>query len=102
MAEISDLLGSAHVRSNLWRYEPDARGKRHRHAAQEETFVVLSGTLTIYIGEPAERVDVPVGGAVTVPGGVELQIANDADENLLVYAYGYPPDRGAQVLDPVA
>ena len=38
--------------------------------SQEETFVVLSGSLTIYIGEPAERVDVPTGGAVTVPAGV--------------------------------
>jgi mannose-6-phosphate isomerase-like protein (cupin superfamily) len=101
VAELSDLLGSTQVRANLWRYEPGARGKRHVHAAQEETFVVLSGALTIYIGEPAERVEVPTGGAVTVPGGVPLQSANDGDVDLLVYAYGYPPDNGAQVLDPV-
>ena len=102
VAELSDLLGSTQVRSNLWRYEPGARGKRHVHAIQEETFVVLAGSLTIYIGEPAERVDVPTGGAVTVPGAVPLQIANHADDDLLVYAYGYPPDHGAEVLDPVA
>jgi mannose-6-phosphate isomerase-like protein (cupin superfamily) len=102
VAELSDRLGSTQVRSNLWRYEPGARGKRHVHAIQEETFVVLDGALTIYIGEPAERVDVPVGGAVTVPAAVALQIANHADEDLLVYAYGYPPDHGAEVLDPVA
>jgi quercetin dioxygenase-like cupin family protein len=101
VAELTDVLGATQVRSNLWRYEPGASGKRHRHAVQEETFVVLSGALTIYIGEPAERVDVPVGGAVTVPGGVALQIANHADEDLLVYAYGYPPDHGAVVMDPV-
>lgn len=101
VAELTDVLGATQVRSNLWRYEPGARGKRHRHAVQEETFVVLSGSLTIYIGEPAERVDVPVGGAVTVPGGVALQIANHADEDLLIYAHGYPPDHGAVVMDPV-
>ena len=101
VAELSERLGSTQVRSNLWRYEPGARGKRHRHAVQEETFVVMNGALTIYVGEPAERVDIPVGGAVTVPGGVELQIANHADDELVVYAYGYPPDHGAEVLDPV-
>lgn len=101
VAELTDVLGASQVRSNLWRYEPGARGKRHRHAVQEETFVVLSGALTIYIGEPAERVEVPVGGAVTVPGGVALQIANHGGEDLLVYAHGYPPDHGAVVMDPV-
>jgi mannose-6-phosphate isomerase-like protein (cupin superfamily) len=101
VAELSDLLGSTQVRANLWRYEPGARGKRHVHAVQEETFVVLSGALTIYIGEPAERVEVPTGGAVTVPGGVPLQSANQGDIDLLVYAYGYPPDHGAEVIEPV-
>lgn len=102
VAELSDILGATQVRSNLWRYEPGARGKRHRHAIQEETFVVLSGTLTIYIGDPAERVEVSTGGAVTVPAGVALQNANHGADDLLVYAYGYPPDHGADVLEPVA
>jgi len=99
VAELSDRLGSTQVRSNLWRYEPGARGKRHVHAIQEETFVVLDGSLTIYIGEPPERVAVPVGGAVTVAAGVPLQSANHGDVDLLVYAHGYPPDHGAEVLD---
>lgn len=101
VAELSDRLGATQVRANLWRYEPGAKGKRHRHAIQEETFVVLSGALTIYIGEPAERVDVPAGGAVTVPGGIALQSVNHGDVDLLVYAYGFPADHGAEVLDPV-
>lgn len=101
VAELSDRLGSAQIRSNLWRYEPGARGKRHVHAIQEETFVVIGGTLTMYVGDPAERVDVPAGGAITVPGGVALQSVNHGDTDLLVYAYGYPPDEGATVIDPV-
>ena len=43
VAELSDRLGFAHVRGNVWRYEPGAKGKRHRHPIQEETFVVISG-----------------------------------------------------------
>jgi mannose-6-phosphate isomerase-like protein (cupin superfamily) len=70
---------------------------------QEETFVVLAGTLSMYLGDTAERVDVPVGGLIHVPPGTPLQTVNHADEDLLVYAYGYPPeDEHAELLDPVS
>jgi uncharacterized cupin superfamily protein len=39
VAEISDVAGFRHVRGNIWRYEPGAAGRRHRHKTQEETFV---------------------------------------------------------------
>jgi len=101
VAEFSDALGSTQVRANVWRYEPGAAGRRHRHPIQEETFVVLSGTLSLYLGEPPERVDVPAGGAVNVPAGTPLQSANHGDADLVVYAYGHPPeDTTAELLDP--
>ena len=100
-AEVTNALDSDHVPANMWRYEPGARGKRHVHAEQEETFVVLGGTLTMYLGEPPERVDVGPGGVVEVARGTELQSANHGTEDLIVYAYGYPPDEGAEVLDSV-
>ena len=92
-AELSERLGLEHVRANLWRYEPGAKGRRHRHPVQEETFVVLAGTLTMYLGEPPERVEVPTGGIVRVGPGTPLQTANHGDEDLLVYAHGWPPER---------
>ena len=99
VAEISDQAGFAHVRGNVWRYEPGAVGRRHVHATQEETFVVLAGTLTMYLGEPPARVDVETGGVVRVDPGTALQTANHGDVDLVVYAYGYPPDEGAELLD---
>ena len=99
VAELSEALETGHVRANMWRYEPGAMGRRHVHAEQEETFVVLSGTLTMYLGDPPERIDVPAGGVVHVAGGTPLQTANHGPENLVVYASGYPPDDGATVLD---
>jgi quercetin dioxygenase-like cupin family protein len=99
VAELSEAAGFAHVRSNVWRYEPGAKGRRHRHESQEETFVVLAGTLTMYLGEPPERVDVPAGGLVHVEPGTPLQTANHGDADLVVYAHGYPPDEGAELLD---
>jgi quercetin dioxygenase-like cupin family protein len=103
VAELSDVAGFAHTRANLWRYEPGARGRRHRHVSQEETFVVLAGTLTMYLGEPPERCDVQAGGLIHVDPGTPLQTANHGDEDLMVYAYGYPPEHeNAELLDPVA
>jgi mannose-6-phosphate isomerase-like protein (cupin superfamily) len=99
VAELSDRLGTEHSRGNVWRYEPGAQGRRHRHEAQEETFVVVEGTLSMYLGEPPERVDVPAGGVVRLEAGTPLQSANHGDEELVVYAYGAPPDWGAEVLE---
>ena len=102
VAELSDVLGFTHVRGNVWRYEPGAKGRRHRHPLQEETFVVVAGALTMYLGEPPERIDLPVAGVVNVPAGTPLQIANHGDADLLIYAYGYPPEQDhAEILQPV-
>jgi quercetin dioxygenase-like cupin family protein len=101
VAELSESAGFTQVRGNVWRYEPGAKGRRHRHPVQEETFVVLSGALTMYLGEPPERVDVPIGGLINVPPGTPLQTVNHGDDDLLVYAYGHPPeDEHAELLDP--
>jgi len=99
VAELSEALESEHLRANIWRYEPGAAGRRHVHAEQEEMFVVLSGTLTMYLGEPAERVEVPAGGVVRVAGGTPLQTANHGADDLVVFASGYPGDEGATLLE---
>ncbi len=97
------MAGFAHTRANVWRYEPGARGRRHRHPYQEETFLVLEGTLTMYLGEPPERVDVHRGGLIHVEAETPLQAVNNGTEDLLVYAYGYPPeDEHAEILDSVS
>jgi quercetin dioxygenase-like cupin family protein len=100
VAELSDLAEFAHTRANIWRYEPGAKGRRHRHPLQEETFVVLSGTMSMYLGEPPERHDVPAGGVVHIDPGTPLQTVNHGEEDLVVYAYGTPPEsEHAEILD---
>jgi quercetin dioxygenase-like cupin family protein len=101
VAELSERLNLGHTRANLWRYEPGAKGRRHRERGHEETFVVLAGTLSIYLGDPPERVDVPAGGVVHVESGTPLQSANHGDADLLVYACGAPVEHErAELLDP--
>ena len=72
VAELSETLGVVHGRANVWRYEPGARGRRHVHDDQEETFVVLAGELTLYVGEPPERLESPIGGVIHVAGEGQL------------------------------
>jgi quercetin dioxygenase-like cupin family protein len=100
VAELSELAEFAHTRANLWRYEPGAKGRRHKHPFQEETFVVVSGTLTMYLGDPPARHDVPPGGLIHVEPRTPLQTVNHGDEDLLVYVYGTPPEsEHAELLD---
>jgi mannose-6-phosphate isomerase-like protein (cupin superfamily) len=100
VAELSERAGFAHTRANIWRYEPGAKGRRHRHPHQEETFVVLEGTLTMYLGDPPERVEVERGGLIHVHPRTALQTVNHGGEDLLLYVYGYPPeDEHAEILE---
>jgi mannose-6-phosphate isomerase-like protein (cupin superfamily) len=92
IARLSDALTQS--RANIWRYPPGARGKRHLDNAQEEVFVVLEGTLTIDLGEPPERQEVPRGGVLVVETGTILQLRNAGDEELVLFIYGAPPVTG--------
>jgi quercetin dioxygenase-like cupin family protein len=101
-AGLSDVAGYQNSRANLWRYEPDAKGRRHKHPLQEETFVVVSGTLTMYLGDPPERQEVGQGGLIHVEAGTPLQIKNEGGEELLLYIHGWPPEsEHAEILDSV-
>jgi mannose-6-phosphate isomerase-like protein (cupin superfamily) len=99
-AGLTELAGFRHTRANFWRYEPGAKGRRHREPEQDETFVVLRGTLTMYIGDPPERVTVGEGGLINVDAGTPLQTVNESDEELLLYVYGAPVGPGrAEILE---
>jgi quercetin dioxygenase-like cupin family protein len=100
MAGVTDRAGLQHTRANLWRYERGAKGRRHKDNLQEETFVVIRGTLTMYLGDPPERHQAPQGGVIHVESGTPLQIVNEGDEELVLFIYGAPPEHGhAEFLD---
>ena len=80
-------------RARLWRYPPHTRGRRHADHAQEEVFVVLTGTLTMLLGDPPERVDVGPHSVVAVEPMTPLQIRNESDEELILFIYGAPPEQ---------
>jgi mannose-6-phosphate isomerase-like protein (cupin superfamily) len=65
---------------------PGQRGRIHRHAAQEEVYLVLDGTLTLWIeGEPHE---LDAGSVARVAPEVRRQIANPHPKPVLLIALG--------------
>jgi mannose-6-phosphate isomerase-like protein (cupin superfamily) len=102
----TDITTSAQLvesRARIWRIPPHARGRRHIEASQEEVFVVLSGTLTLLVGEPPERFDLEPESVASVKPGSPLQLRNEGDEELVIFAYGAPPIVGqAELLDDIA
>lgn len=99
----ADVTTSAQLkqsRARLWRYPPHTRGRRHADHAQEEVFVVLAGTMTMLLGDPPERFDVPAESVVAVEPMTPLQVRNEGDDDLVLFIYGAPPEQaGADFLD---
>jgi mannose-6-phosphate isomerase-like protein (cupin superfamily) len=91
---LSEVMTKA--RANLYRYPPGAVGRRHIDPIQEETFVVLDGTLTIHMGEDGavEKHELERGSVLVVQPGTPLQLSNRHDEELRLFIVGAPPERG--------
>ena len=101
-ADVTSAAGLQHSRGRVWRYPAGTRGRRHADKVQEEVFVVVSGTLTMLLGDEPERVDLGPGSVVAVDPMTPLQMRNETDEELVCFVYGSPPVReGADFLDDV-
>jgi len=102
VADLTPALELKESRARLWRYPPHTTGRRHADKAQEEVFVVVSGTLTMLLGEDPQRVDVGQGGVVAVEPGTPLQVRNETNDELMLYVYGAPPEQaGADFFDDI-
>jgi len=79
-------LGVSTFGINQIRLGPGQRGRIHRHRSQEEVYLVLSGTLTLWIeGEPHE---LGAGEIARVAPEVRRQIANPHREEVVMIALG--------------
>jgi mannose-6-phosphate isomerase-like protein (cupin superfamily) len=101
-ADVTTVAKLKQSRGRVWRYPPHTRGRRHADKAQEEVFVVISGTLTMLLGDPPERVDVGQGSVIAVEPMTPLQVRNESNEELVVFIYGAPPEQeGADFFEDV-
>ena len=63
---------------------------------------MVEGTLTMLLGEPPERFELPASSLVVVEPRTPLQLRNESDSDVLVFAYGAPQqshDYSAEVLE---
>jgi uncharacterized cupin superfamily protein len=79
-------LGVGSFGLNLLRLEPGQGGRIHRHALQEEVYVVLEGELTLVV-EGEERA-VGRHSAVRVQAETRRQLVNKGNEPLRILAIG--------------
>jgi mannose-6-phosphate isomerase-like protein (cupin superfamily) len=89
---LSDAM--AQMRANVWRVPPGSKGRRHAERVQEEVFVVLDGTATLALGDPAERFELPSGSVAVVEPGTALQVLNESDGEATILIVGAPPVSG--------
>jgi len=92
--DVTGLTGLSESRARMWRLPPGSRGRRHAELAQEELFFVVSGTLTMLLGDPPDRVEVSPGEIVVVKPGTGIQLHNTREADVVVFAYGAPPVAG--------
>ncbi len=92
---LSKALGAENVALNYFELEPgDSFGfGYHRHADQEEVFLVQSGTVTFETEDG--DVDVAAGEAIRFPPGEWQLGTNRGDERAVAFALGAPADAGA-------
>jgi quercetin dioxygenase-like cupin family protein len=86
--------GMTQMRANVWRLPPGARGRRHSERVQEEVFVVLDGTATLALGDPADLVELPNGSVAVVEPGTAIQVLNESAAETTVLIVGSPPVPG--------
>lgn len=102
-ADVTVPGGLTESRARMWRCPPGTHGRRHLDNGQEEVFVVVSGTLTMLLGDPPERVELGPLGTVAVERGTALQVRNESDEELVLFIYGAPPvTGGSEFLEDVS
>jgi uncharacterized cupin superfamily protein len=79
-------LGVSAFGINLLRLRPGQRGRIHRHARQEEVYVVLEGTLTL--GIEGEERELARGRLARVAPSVRRQLTNRGPELLVLLSIG--------------
>ena len=94
LADVTTSAALNESRARFWRLPPHTRGRRHMERSQEEVFVVLEGTLTMLLGDPPERFDLPPGSVASAEPGTGIQMRNESDDEVVVFAYGAPPVAG--------
>ena len=88
--DLAKQLEASTLGARLWRLTPGQASTRHRHASQEELYVLLEGTGRIRVEDDLHTL-APLSALVIEPGTVR-QVFNDTDGDALWLVAGAPPE----------
>lgn len=88
--DLGRQLGAQALGARMWRLEPGQASTRHRHARQEELYVVLTGTGRMRVVAEALTL-APLSAVLVSPDSVR-QVFNDTDVDVLWLVVGAPTE----------
>jgi uncharacterized cupin superfamily protein len=88
--DLAKQLGAAKLGARLWRLEPRQASTRHRHASQDELYVLLEGRGRVRVGDDLLTLE-PLS-ALYVEADTVRQVFNDTDADALWLVVGAPPE----------
>ena len=88
--DLAKQLGAAGLGARLWRLRPGQASTQHRHAEQEELYLLLEGRGRVRVDDEVHEL-APLDALLVEPRSVR-QLFNDTDEEALWLAVGAPPE----------
>lgn len=88
--DLAKQLEASEVAARMWRLEPGMSSTRHRHAQQEELYVLLEGSGRMRVEQ--ELLTLRPLDTVLVDAGTVRQIFNDTDADALWLVVGAPQE----------
>ncbi len=88
--DLAKQLGAATLGARLWRLTPGQASTRHRHADQDELYVLLEGRGRVRVDDDLLTLE-PLS-ALYVEATTVRQVFNDAEEDALWLVVGAPPE----------
>jgi uncharacterized cupin superfamily protein len=88
--DLAKQLEATTLGARLWRLEPGQASTRHRHARQEELYLLLEGVGRLRIDD--DLLTLPPMSALVVEPRTVRQLFNDTGEEALWLVVGAPPE----------
>lgn len=88
--DLAAQLEAGALAARLWRLQPGDASTRHRHATQEELYLLLEGSGRIRVDGELLTLG-PLDAVLVEPGSVR-QVFNDTDGDALWLIVGAPPE----------
>jgi quercetin dioxygenase-like cupin family protein len=89
--DLAKQLEAKTMGARLWRLAPGQASTKHRHAQQEELYLLLEGSGRVRIDDEEPLTLVPMDTLLIEPGSVR-QLFNDTEADQLWLVAGAPPE----------